>query len=350
MDQKSCTETDPESKDAVTEPHTPAFPNKKQKVFALAFAGLLALIAVVLSFLPNAQQQALLAENGDKIQVVASFYPMADFTRKIGGDKVEVTTMIPVGTEPHGWEPTPSDVKKLIGAKLFVYNGLGVEPWVDSMMSSLQQDAPATVEASKGIKYLYLDHNHAHGGEAGDKDVKEGSQQAIDPHVWLDPLNALKEMENICQALCKVDPDNAQYYKDNLAHQTQLMEELNRSFAQQLESCPRHEIVVSHEAYGYLCHAYGLEQIGIEGLEPDSEPDAKRMAEIVNMVKTKGITTIFYEDLVSPKVAEEIAKETGCKAQSLSPLESLTPAQERQHQDYYSIMKENLVKLKEALS
>ena len=188
-----------------------------------------------------------------KVSVVASFYPMSDFAKRVGGDKVSVKCMVPAMQEPHVWEPTPQDIAQLSDADLFVYNGCGMESWVDGVVDNLDPNKPVVVEASKGCELLKNDHDHDHDHEG-----------AYDPHVWLSPSNAKIEMQNICDALVKVDPDNAKYYKQNMEEASIECDRLEREYKDTLEKCPRHEIVVSHEAFGYICHDFGLEQIRSE--------------------------------------------------------------------------------------
>lgn len=277
-----------------------------------------------------------------KVSVVASFYPMSDFAKRVGGDKVSVKCMVPAMQEPHVWEPTPQDIAQLSDADVFVYNGCGLEGWVDGVKDNLDPDKPVVVEASKGCHLLNSDHDHDHGDHH-----HEGG---YDPHVWLSPANARIEMQNICDALVKVDPDNAEYYKKNMEEASIECDRLEREYKDTLDKCDRHEIVVSHEAFGYICHDFGLEQIGIEGIEPDGEPNPARMAEIVELTKSKGVTTIFTEAMVNPKVAHQIASETGCVVKELNPLEGLSEEDQKAGMDYFKVMRNNLEELKVALS
>ena len=246
---------------------------------------------------------------GGKLKVIASFYPMYDFAVKIGGDRAEVVCMVPSGTEPHDWEPSASDLKNLEEADLFVYNGAGMEHWEEE------------------------GHDHGH----------------YDPHVWLSPMNGKKEMEHIKNAYIEADPDHKDYYEANYETYAARFDQLDQSYKDTLASLPNKDIVVSHEAFGYLCSAYGLNQMGIEGLSPDSEPDPARMAEIIDFVKERNVKVIFFEELVSPKVAEAVAKETGAITQVLNPLEGLSDEELKKGADYFSVMEDNLKQLENAL-
>lgn len=295
---------------------------------------------------PNPAAKADAMESKKMLKVMASFYPMYDFAAKIGGDKAEVITLVPSGTEPHDWEPAAADIRNLEEADLFIYSGAGMEYWVDDVLASLDNKNLISVEASKGVA-LRDGHSHSHEEEEGAGEPEEEGQ--YDPHVWLSPLNAEKEMENIKNAYIKADPDNRDYYEANYELYASRFADLNQKFKDTLSSLPNKDIVVSHEAFGYLCDAYGLNQVGIEGLSPDSEPSPARMAEIIDFVRANHVRVIFFEELVSPKVAETIAKETGSSVQVLNPLEGLSDEELESGADYFSVMEENLKQLEAAL-
>ena len=294
---------------------------------------------------PNPAAKADAMESKKMLKVMASFYPMYDFAAKIGGDKAEVITMVPSGTEPHDWEPAAADIRNLEEADLFIYSGAGMEHWVDDVLASLDNKDLISVEASEGVA-LRDGHRHSHEDEGAVEPEEEGQ---YDPHVWLSPLNAEKEMENIKNAYIKADPDNRDYYEANYELYASRFADLNQKFKDTLSSLPNKDIVVSHEAFGYLCDAYGLNQVGIEGLSPDSEPSPARMAEIIDFVRANHVRVIFFEELVSPKVAETIAKETGSSVQVLNPLEGLSDEELESGADYFSVMEENLKRLEAAL-
>ncbi|MGB8452139.1 MAG: metal ABC transporter substrate-binding protein [Anaerocolumna sp.] len=273
-----------------------------------------------------------------KLNVYTSFYPLYDFAVKVGGDKVNVTNLVPAGTEPHDWEPATTDILSLEKGDVLIYNGLGLEHWINQVTSSLENKKLVLVEASDGLTPL-------EGGE--EQKTSEGSD--YDPHVWLSIKNAEKEMENIKNAFVKADPDNKDYYEVNYKKYAVQFEELDIKFSNELSPFENKDIIVAHKAFAYLCADYNLNQVAIEGLAADSEPDAKRMAEIIDFAKEVNIKTIFFEELVSPKVAETIASETGAETDVLNPLEGLTQEQLNAGEDYLSIMEENLEALINAL-
>lgn len=262
----------------------------------------------------------------NRLNVSASFYPMYDFARKIGGDKADVTLMIPAGIEPHDWEPSTSDILNLEKADIFVFNGAGMEPWSQDILSSLQNKKLKTVEASKGIASI-----------------------DSDPHVWLDPMCAKAELLNIKNAFAEADPASASYYEKNYNTYAAALDALDKEYRDTLSALPGRDIVVAHQAFSYLCSAYGINQVAIEGVSADSEPSPARMAEIVDFVKDNGVKIIFFEELISPRVAEAIARETGAQTAVLNPIEGLSSDAVAAGEDYFSVMRKNLAELKVAL-
>lgn len=290
------------------------------------------------------------AHSDSKVQVVASFYPMYDFAEKIGGDRVEVTNLVPAGTEPHDWEPSTTDMKTLESAKVFVYSGAGMEHWVEDIEGTLGNEALISVEASQGVDLLPAAEHEDEEDEAGREDAHEHEHGQYDPHVWLSPENAKIEMGNIRDALVKADPEGKSTYDANYEKYAGMLDELDEEYREKLSNTTDKHIVVSHQAFGYLCDRYGLTQVPIEGIQADSEPDAKTMAEIVAFVEDNDVKTIFSEELVSPKVAQSIADATGAECEALNPLEGLTDEELSAGEDYFSVMEANLDKLVKALS
>lgn len=283
---------------------------------------------------PSAPQPAD-GSPGKKLKVCTSFYAMYDFAKKVGGDKIDVVNLVPAGTEPHDWEPSASDVVSLERADVLVYNGAGMESWVEKVLGSLENKKLAAVEASKGISLI--------------RPEEDGRESRDDPHVWLDPENAKTELKNIRDALIGADAANRSTYEQNYEKSAARFDGLDAEYRDAAAKLPNKSIVVSHQAFGYLCRAYGLTQVPIEGLSADTEPDPKRMSEIIGFVKENSIRAIFFEDLVSPKVAESIASQTGAKAVQFNPLEGLTEEEQAKGEDYVSVMEQNLNVLKEAL-
>ena len=280
------------------------------------------LLITLLTLLPLAG----CGQNDNSKTIYTSFYPLYDFTKRIVGDKFEVKNLTPVGTEPHDYEPKASEVAGMTSSKALFLNGLGLEHYIDELPSDL---AKKSYIVSKDIETLSIDN-------------------VTDPHVWLSPKNAIKEMGNILATLKEIDVDNYKYYEDNYNKAVEDFNALDAEFKTTIDGLSNKYLVVSHAAFGYLCHEYGLTQIYVRGLTPDDEPTSKELEEIINQVNTYNVNTIFYEELVSPEISKKIADETGVKTETLNPLEGLEQEDLDAGKDYLSIMRDNLVKIKEA--
>ncbi|TXK74688.1 metal ABC transporter substrate-binding protein [Paenibacillus sp. N3.4] len=280
------------------------------------------------------------SSNG-KLNVVTTFYPMYEFTKQVAGDHADVIALIPPGAEPHDWEPSAKDMKKLKEAKLFVYNGI-VEGWAEKALKSAGNDKRVVVEASKGIELME--------GLPEEGDQANKNEKVLDPHVWLDPVLAQKEVEAIQAGLAQADPDHKDDYRKNADAYIVKLKALDESFKAGLKNVKRKEFVTQHAAFGYLAKDYGLTQVPIAGLSPEEEPAPDKMADIIKFAKENKVKTIFFETLVDPKVANTIAKEIGAKTDVLNPLEGLTDEDKKNKLDYLGIMTNNLEALKKALN
>lgn len=298
-------------------------------------------------------------KEGEKLTVYASVYPLADFAQKIGGDQVEVINIVPTGVEPHDFEPTAKDLAGLSEADVFLYNGAGFEGWVDKAKGMLDQERTEVVDLSKNIDLIeYDEHGHddeEHGDEEHDDEGHDHDHDHdhdhgdVDPHVWLDPNRAKQQAEAIRTALIKKDPDHQQVYEENYQKLEPHFDELDAKFKEVVKNGKKDTIIVSHDAFSYLADRYGFKQVAISGLSPSDEPSAKKMKEIVDTAKEHDVNYIFFETLVSGKVAEAVKNEVGAEALILNPLEGLTKDQEQDGQDYFSLMEANADNLAQAL-
>jgi zinc transport system substrate-binding protein len=273
-----------------------------------------------------------------KLQVVASFYPIAYFTERIGGDAIEVFNPVPPGAEPHDLELSPRTVERIQGSQVLFYLGGGFQPAIDRALDTLQAQGLRVVDVSEGIAMQPGAHRE---GESPDG--------ALDPHIWLDPRNARVMADNIVNALVDADPENEEAYRANAGALRDDLDELDVEMEQGLGDCARNEIVTSHAAFGYLARRYGLEEVPISGLSPEAEPSPARLSEVIQMVMERGVTHIFFETLAEPRVAEVIAAETGAETLVLNPIEGLTEEQAASGADYFTLMRENLSNLRTAL-
>ena len=275
------------------------------------------------------------ADESGKTSVIASFYPLAEAAQQVGGDLTSVENLTPPGVEPHDLELAPDDIEAIATADVIVYLGGGFQPAVEDAIS--QAEDAVTVDALEAV-----DTNEAPPSEA-----EEGL--TVDPHVWLDPGRYEEVVRTVADALSEADPANeSSYDADADAHVAKVVA-LDEEFRVGLANCERTTIVTSHEAFAYMAESYGLTEVGIAGLSPEAEPSARRLAELKDLVEQEGITTIFAEELVSPRVAETLADEAGITVEVLDPFESLTDEQMAAGEDYLSVMRENLAILRGAL-
>ncbi|MES5821247.1 zinc ABC transporter substrate-binding protein [Streptomyces sp. RG80] len=282
------------------------------------------------------------AGNTDKFDVVASFYPMQYLAEQIGGDHVNVTTLTEPGQEPHDLELSTKQTAELgeMDAVLYLKN---LQPAVDKAVS--QSEVKTKIDAASLTKLEdHGDVEHEHGAEEEHSDEEE---HALDPHIWLDPVKYREVAEGVAKAFEKADPDHAADYKKNAAALTKKLDGLNTRFADGLENTSTKVFFTNHAAFGYLAERYGLTQEAISGLDPDSEPSPARIKELQTEAKADGVTTVFYETLVSDKTAKTLASDAGLKTDVLDPLEGITD--KSKGDDYFQVMESNLAALKTAL-
>ncbi len=273
------------------------------------------------------------SRNG-KLRVAVSFYPLYYFASEIAGDKADFMTITPPSAEPHDYEPTARDVARIEDSQMLILNGGNFEAWGYKIKNDSQGKNILVVVAGDGLL---------------DKNFTEDGQRITDPHIWLDPILAKQEVQNIEKGFEQLDPANAAYYQANEQMLKGKLDALDREYAKGLESCKLKEIVTSHAAFGYLTARYNVNQVAISGVSPDEEPSSQAIAMIADLVRKEGIKVVFFEILVSPKLSQTIASETGAKTMVLDPIEGIPEAARKRGADYLSVMKQNLDNLKIAL-
>lgn len=268
-----------------------------------------------------------------RTQVVASFYPLFEAAQRVGGDRVQVRNLTPAGSEPHDLELNSSQVDSIEDAAVVLFLGQGFQPALEK-----------AADRAKGMKVDILDElGSLLPAPEGDDDLE------IDPHVWLDPALFKAIVARVADALAAVEPANRATYEANATAYSRELDELDAAFVEGLSSCDRRVVVTSHAAFGYLTARYGLVQEAIAGMEPESEPSPQRLADLAAKVQSDGTTTVFYETLVSPKVAEALAREAGVSTAVLDPIEGLSDDDAKAGKTYVSAMRENLAALRLAL-
>ncbi len=294
---------------------------------------LLCLIAIVV-FSACGNKNSVDTTKGNKIKVSVSFNAMQEFVAAVGKDRVEISTIIPNGTEVHDFEPKAQDFVGLGAAKVFVYSGLGVEAWADKAIQAANNAKLIAVEASRGADVI---------ANTDPEEIEEHGQ--YDPHIWLSLKGAELEVKNIKDALMQADPSNKDYYEKNCSDYVSQLESLYSEYREKFLSAKKKSFVTGHAAFAYLCRDFGLEQNSVEGPYAEGEPTAQQLAELVEYCRKNKVTTIFAESMVSPEVSRTLANEVGAKVETIYTMES-----GEGDMTYLDRMKDNLSKIYASLT
>jgi zinc transport system substrate-binding protein len=281
-----------------------------------------------------------LPENS-KIRVITSFYPLYEFVRNVGGERTEVTTFIPIGVEPHDWEPTPSDIQRLRTADVFVYNGANFEPFLNQGIFETDLTGIISIETANGIELIKAEEEDEH-------NEREGHDQVFDPHIWLDPILAKHQVNMIKNALIEADPAGKQYYEDNALTYAAKLDALDARVRSELSDCEKDTFVSFHHAFGYFAKRYDLNAVALTGVTPEAEASPAELKELVEFARTNNIKVIYSEELIDPRLADVLASEVGAQVMILSPIEGLSD-EVAGGMTYLEKMEQNLQNLKVGL-
>jgi len=282
-----------------------------------------------------------LKEDENEINVMVSFYPLYEFTTNVAGDKINVQMLIPPNIEPHEYELKPSDMVNILESDLFIYNGGGMEPWVHNLIENNEINV---LDASEGIELIRTELHE-------DEEEQEHKHGEYDPHVWLSPTNAIKQVENIRDKLIEIDPENEEYYTNNAKEYIEKLEGLDEKIKMEInnEKCKKREVVITHATLAYFCRDYGLEQIALTGINPQAEISVKELTEIMEHIEGKNVTVIFTEEQINPQTAEVIAQELGIQTMTLNTIHGISEEDRKAGKNYITLMEDNISKLKIAL-
>lgn len=294
--------------------------------YSMTMKTLLLLLLIIMNMVAGCGGQQSADKN--KLQVAASFYPMAEFASAVGGQHVQVACLVPDGAEPHDWEPSPKDLTRLGRAQVFVYNGM-VEPWAQQALDALSERKIIPLEAGHDL--------FARGGKQ-------------DPHVWVSPKKAVVEVQRITEVLCEVDTKHTDDYKANSRAYIAKLEQLDKKLAAVAQKAPRKVFVTAHAAFGHLAADYGLRQLSVAGISAEAEPTPGDLQRLIATVKREKVRYVFFETLTDPKIAKLVAQETGAQTAVLDPLEGLDEEGRKQGLDYLKIMEQNIANLEKALN
>ncbi len=280
------------------------------------------------------------SSSSNKNTIVCSNFPATDFTRRIVGSKYEVKTFIPTGQDAHSYEPTASKVAEIYDCILYVEIGLNLEVYSNSLPNEIKLK---TLTLSNDIELLYSHHGHNHSGNEKDEE-----ELTVNPHIWLSIKNSIIMLETIKNKMIEIDSKNASYYENNYNKNKILFEALDEKYTTELSNISTKYIATTHEAFGYLCRDYDLEEISILGISNASTPTATELKNIEEKLTTLNIKVIFGEELGGNAFVSTIASNLGIKEDTLNTLEGLND--DTLNDDYLTLMSSNLLKLKEALS
>jgi len=325
---------------------------KKIAVFVLILS-----LSMALLFSGCNNSDSNINSEGDKITIYTTLFVLTDFSQRIGGEYVEVVNLIPPGTSSHDYDPTAKEMVALTNSDIFIYNGIGMESWLEKIVTNLETEDVKLIDASEGVAAI-TGEEHDHGNDNGDheengnnnEEVGHEHEDNIDSHVWLDPLNALKQAENIKNSLVEIDSANAAYYETNFEELEKELIALDEKYRVELENTKRKDFFVSHAAFGYLAEQYGLTQNSISGIIPAYEPSPAELSELIKKASELDINYILVDPMDVTKISDVLASEIGAKTTSIYTLGSITKEQSDQGMDYISLMEENLEVLKKALN
>jgi zinc transport system substrate-binding protein len=279
-----------------------------------------------------------------RIPVVTTLFPLYDFAKNVGGDRADVTLLLPPGMEPHSFEPRPSDILTLNRAGLFIYTSPAMEPWADSILKGLQNKGLVVVDSSRGISIPALTDEKGHGQKP------QRHPHAADPHIWLDFSLAVRMVENIRDGFITKDPASKDIYDKNAAAYIAELRRLDDRYRAGLRRCQKDMIVSGgHFAFAYMAHRYGFRYISVYGASPNAEPSAADLARVMKLVRDNGLSHLFHEELINPRVAETLSRETGVTLLKLNAAGNVTRDDFDRGETFLSLMEKNLVNLEKGL-
>lgn len=307
----------------------------KKKIF---LGVLLGLIGSMIIGCGQSNDKNAVKNEETKPSITVSIFPLKEFAEEIAGDKVDINCLVPNNMEPHDYEPKTKDFEKLINSDAFIYNGLGLEEWVEKVNEVIKNEDVLIVDSSKNVDSITIeDENHEEEHNHDNEEEHYHEHGAIDPHSWLSLKEAQVQSEAIKDTLIEIDPENKAYYEQNYNEFKQKLDDLYNKYNEKFQTLQNKNFITGHAAFGYLCRDFGLEQKSVENVFGEGEPTPKQLENLVNFCKENNITTIFSESLASPKVSETLAAEVGAKVIPIYTLES-----QEDNKSYLEAMEYNL--------
>lgn len=334
---------------------------KKNISFIILLILIFSIITAVIINIKNPKRK----NNDGKIEVVATLFPQYDFVKQIGGDKVNVTLLLPPGSESHTYEPTPQDMVLINESDMFIYTGEEMEPWAENLISGVKKDINV-LDLSKTVKLINVEefeeeheehsddeheHEHEHEHEQNHTHTEDGHNHTYDPHIWLNPQYAIKMVESIENELSRIDPENASYYKKNAQNYISQISELDEEIENTVNSSSNPKIAFGGAfAYAYFVERYNLDFISAyETCGESAEPSTVQVKEVIDYINENKIPVIFYKEYTTGNIAKTISEATGTKMLVFNTVHNVSKDEMNNGATYVSIMKDNLENLKQAL-
>ncbi len=283
-----------------------------------------------------------------KLVIYTTLYPLEYFANRIGGDDVQAKSIIPPGSDAHSFEPTTRTMTKLAEADLFIYNGAGMEGFAEAAKETLQNEDVTVLESAQGI---HLDETQEEHEAHENKESHAGHDHGdVNPHIWIDPILAIEQAENIKKTLINLSPEKKETFETNFEALKKDLLKIDESFQEMVENVPKKEFLISHDAYSYWEKRYGLEQLSVSGLSPSQEPTQKQLEDIIQTAKDHHLTYMLFEQNATPKPAKAVQHELGLKTLRIHNLSVLTEEDIENDETYLTLMEKNIETLREALS
>ncbi len=322
---------------------------KKNIIFLVSIMIIFAVAIIAIINVKNPQKQ----DNGNKIEIVATLFPQYDFAKQVGGDKVNVTLLLPPGTESHTYEPTPQDMVKIDNSSLFVFTGEEMEPWADNLISGMKNNINV-LDLSKTVELINteeFEETHSSGKDEHEEHGDDEHNHSYDPHIWLNPRYAIKMVESIEAKLIEIDPQNAEYYKKNAEDYIKQIEQLDSEFERTVKESSNPKIAFGGAfAYAYFIERYNLEFISAyETCGENAEPSTSKIKDVIDYVNKNKIPVIFYKEYTTGNIAKTISEATGAKMLVFNTVHNISKDELNNGTTYVSLMKQNLENLKVAI-
>lgn len=320
--------------------------------FRIVDRGLAVVLAAcaMMLFLTSCRTNEEKVVQNKKLQIVAALFPLYDFARNIGQGRADVFLLLPPGLEAHSFEPKPRDLVRLNQADVFVYTSSAMEPWAKDVLKGVQNRQLTVIEAGRDIARTVRHEGYALGKKAGQQKDDGHTRGGVDPHIWLDFSHAVKMVDHMLAGFIEKDPANRDFYQKNAEVYKAKLNDLDRQFKESLSGCRKNVIVHGgHAAFDYLAQRYGFKYVAVSGFSPDAEPTPAGMVRISKTLRTNGLNHLFHEELLSPRIAEAIARETGASLLMLHAAHNVGKQELERGVSFLNLMQGNLENLKRGL-